>query len=98
MSLGICLHCTEYKSHQPYAQSVFMMWLVSVRSFIFAYHVAVSEELYGKQLNVYTTCCILLNTRLSMLIRISSSVSSYAVSFTCFFLIRNDTDETNVYK
>jgi hypothetical protein len=46
MSLDICLHFTEYKSHWPYTQSVFMMWLIGIYSFIFAYHVAVSEELY----------------------------------------------------
>jgi hypothetical protein len=46
MSLDICPHCTEYKSCRPYSQSVFMMWLIGIYSFIFASRVAVSEELY----------------------------------------------------
>ena len=98
MSLDICLHFTEYKSHRPYTQSLFMMWLIGIYSFIFAYHVAVSEELYLKQLNVYTIYCILLDTFLSVLICMSSSVSSYSVSYTCVWLICSNTDETYVYK
>ena len=61
MSLDICLHFTEYKSHRPHTQSVFMVWLIGIYSFIFAYDVAVSEVLYWKQLDVYTMYCILLD-------------------------------------
>ena len=69
MSSDICLHCTEYKSHQPYAQSVFMMWLIGMYSFIFVYHVAVSEELYSKQ--QYIHCLLHIDRLCGLVVRVS---------------------------